>query len=82
MSRGMLVASRLPKSPNPNPNRFGWIRQIAGEHTLLLSGDIHYSRALPSDQARALAMLKADGLNTVQACLRARLPALTASSTV
>jgi hypothetical protein len=39
---------------------------INGTPTLLLSGDIHYARAEPDMQERVLAMLRADGLNTVQ----------------
>ena len=39
---------------------------INGSPTLLLSGDVHYARALPAEQDRALDRLKADGLNTVQ----------------
>jgi len=39
---------------------------INGTPTLLLSGDVHYARAEPDMQERVLAMLKADGLNTVQ----------------
>ena len=40
--------------------------RIANRTALLLSGDVHYARALPSDQVKVLGMLKADGLNTVQ----------------
>jgi beta-galactosidase GanA len=40
--------------------------RINGKRTLLLSGAVHYPRALPDLQRRALSMLKADGLNTVQ----------------
>lgn len=40
--------------------------RIANRSTLLLSGDVHYARALPSEQVKVLRMLKDDGLNTVQ----------------
>ena len=51
-----------PYSVNLNPRGLA----INGTPTLLLSGDVHYARAEPDMQERVLAMLKADGLNTVQ----------------
>ena len=40
--------------------------RIANRSTLLLSGDVHYARALPEEQDAALDRLAADSLNTVQ----------------
>ena len=40
--------------------------RIDGKPTLLLSGDVHYTRFDPDEQTRALALAAADGLNTVQ----------------
>jgi hypothetical protein len=39
---------------------------VDGRPQLLLSGDVHYARAMPAEQDAALDRLKADSLNTVQ----------------
>ena len=39
---------------------------VDGTPQLLLSGDVHYARAMPAEQDDALDKLKADSLNTVQ----------------
>ena len=51
------------------PYAVGWTERgltVDGRAQLLLSGDVHYARAFPAEQDRALDKLRADSLNAVQ----------------
>jgi len=74
---GLAIA--VPSAAGAGPTSYGDVRgrpyavgltprglTIDGQPQLLLSGDVHYARALPAEQDQALDKLKADSLNTVQ----------------
>ena len=51
------------------PYSVGWTQRgltVDGRAQLLLSGDVHYSRAFPAEQDQALDKLREDSLNAVQ----------------